>query len=149
MGELKTLITCTPEEFFVQGNRIRKHAAKWLEETNILGIRATMPDDLETIPENASPEEMAVVIKRNKEKIRKQSMTNISAMLDAILEKYPKETVELLGLCCFVEKEDINNYPMRDYLAAFNSLVNDEVVIGFFTSLAALVQTNTSNARKA
>lgn len=149
MGELKTLITCTPEEFFVQANKIRKYAAKWLEETNIMGIRATRPSDLETIPDDASPDEMANILARNKEKIRKQAMTNISKMLDSILEEHPKETLELLGMCCFVEPKDVNKYPMRDYLIAFNSLINDEVVIGFFTSLVALVQTNTSNAPKA
>ena len=148
MGKLKTLATCEPGEFLRQTNRIRKSAEKWITETNIMSIRSKKPD-LEEVPKDASPDVIAAVLERNKEKISQQVRENISSMLDSILEKHPDETLELLALCSFVEPEEVNSHPMREYLEAFTSLINDKAVIGFFTSLLALVQTSTSTASKA
>ena len=148
MSELKTLATCKPSEFLRQTNRIKKSVEKWLTDTDILNIRKRLPV-LEMMPQDASPEERQRIFNHNKALAAEQAKKNLSDMLDAILEKHPDETLELLALCCFVEPYDADNYTVREYLTAFNSLINDEAVIDFFTSLASLGQRNTSNASEA
>lgn len=132
---MKTLASCKPTEFLVQTNRIRKHAEKWLKLTGIMDIRKDVPPPVE----GQSQEERRKVLE---EQIKK----NTSRMLDAALEEHPQETIELLGLMCFVEPENVDDYPISYYLKAFLEVVSDKDVVGFFTSLMKLGQTNTSNA---
>lgn len=148
MSELKTLATCKPSEFLRQTNRIKKSAEKWLTDTDIINIRKRMPV-LEMVPQNGTEEERNAVFNRNKAKAQEQAKANISAMLDAILDDHPDETLELLALCCFVEPENVDDYTVGEYLTAFNSLINDKAVLDFFTSLASLAQMNTLKASKA
>lgn len=148
MSELKTLATCKPSEFLKQTNRIKKAVEKWLTDTDIMNIRKRMPA-AEVVPIDATAEEKASIASKNKKAREEQAIKNASAMLDAIMEEHPDETLEILALCCFVEPGNVDDYPMSSYLEAFNSLINDKAVIGFFTSLASLVQTNTSPASKA
>ena len=148
MSELKTLATCKPSEFLRQTNRIKKAAERWLTNTDIVNIRKRLPAT-EAVPTDASFEERTAIVERNKKLMMEQSKKNISAMLDAILEEHPDETLELLALCCFVEPENVDDYPISDYLAAFNTLINDKAVVNFFTSLVSLGQTVTSTASKA
>lgn len=148
MSELKTLATCKPSEFLRQTNRIKKAVEKWLTDTDILNIRKRKPA-LEMIPLDASETDKLAIIARNKELVYTQAKKNVSEMLDSILEAHPNETLELLALCCFVEPSEADSHTMREYLVAFNSLINDEAVISFFTSLASLAQINTSPVSKA
>lgn len=141
MSELKTLATCDPFEFLSQTSRIKKSVERWLNLTDVLSIRSRTPV-LETASETATVEEKAEIFSRNKEKIRKQGLENFSKMYTAVAEEHPAETVEILALCCFVEPEDARNYSMREYLVAINSLLKDEAVLDFFTSLASLAQRN-------
>lgn len=145
MSELKTLATCKPSEFVRQTNRIKKSVEKWLTDTDIINIRRRMPV-LEAVPADATVEEKAAIFGRNKEQTAKQARKNISAMLDAILEDHPEETLELLGLCCFVEPENVDDHTVSEYLEAFNSLINEKAVIDFFTSLALLARRSTLGA---
>ena len=147
MSELKTLVTCKPTEFLRQTNRIKKSVEKWLTDTDILNIRKRLPA-LEPMPIGASDEERKAVFARNKRLSEEQAKKNVSAMLDAILEEHPEETLELLGLCCFVEPEHVDDYSVSDYLNAFNSIISDRAVIDFFISLASLGQTNTSKVSR-
>ena len=147
MGELKTLVTCKPSEFLRQTNRIKKAVEKWLKDTDIMNIRKRLPS-LEVVAMNATDEERREIAARNKILSEEQAKKNISAMLDAILEEHPQETLELLGLCCFIEPADVDNYKVTDYLNAFNSIINDKAVIDFFISLASLGVKNTSEASK-
>lgn len=148
MSELKTLATCKPSEFLKQTNRIKKAVEKWLTDTDILNIRKRMVP-LEIMPKDASEEDRREIFERNKKATEEQAKKNLSAMLDAILEEHPEETLEVLALCCFVEPEDADNYTVGHYLTAFNSLINDRAVIDFFISLASLAQRDTSSASKA
>lgn len=148
MSELKTLATCKPSEFLRQTNKIKKSVEKWLTDTDILNIRKRLPV-LEVIPKDATQEERNAIFQRNREKSLAQAKENISNMLDAVLEEHPEETLEVLALCCFVEPQNVDDYPMNAYLEAFNSLINDKAVLSFFTSLASLAQMNTSTASKA
>jgi hypothetical protein len=125
---VKNLATCKPTEFLRQTNRIRKYVAQWLDMTGILDIRKDMPE----VDKNASEEEKV-------QAIREQARKNISRMFDAILDEHPTETMTMLGLLCFVEPDDIDNYPIKDYLAAFTEILDSDEVIDFFTALLGTV----------
>lgn len=128
---MKNLANCKPSEFLKQTNRIRKVIAKYLKDTKFAEIRKQMPD----IPEDAtSEEERALIVEQGKK--------NINAWLDIALEEYPDETLEVLGLLCFVEKEDVDNYEVADYLSSFNEIIGNQAVVNFFTSLMRLAETN-------
>lgn len=148
MSELKTLVSCKPSEFLRQTNKIKKSVEKWLTDTDILNIRKRMPA-LEAVPISATEEERKAIAERNKKLTSEQVKKNLSAMLDAILEEHPEETMEILGLCCFVEPDHVDDYKVADYLTALNSLISDKVVLDFFTSLATLGQMNISDVSKA
>ena len=128
---MKNLANCKPSEFLKQTNRIRKVIAKYLKDTKFAEIRKQTPD----IPEDAtSEEERALIVEQGKK--------NINAWLDIALEEYPDETLEVLGLLCFVEKEDVDNYEVADYLSSFNEIIGNQAVVNFFTSLMRLAETN-------
>lgn len=120
---MKTLANCNPIEFLQQTAKIKRKVEKYLKDTGILELRKRMPPDGVTVEE--------------------QSRKNISDMLDLALEQYPRETAELLGLMCFVEPKDIENYKGIDFLTPAIEMLNSEVVISFFTSLTKLGQTDT------
>jgi hypothetical protein len=104
---------------------------------------------LEAVPISATEEERKAIDERNKKLTSEQVKKNLSAILDAILEEHPEETMEILGLCCFVEPDHVDDYKVVDYLTALNSLISDKVVLDFFTSLASLGQMNISDVSKA
>ena len=88
---MKNLANCKPSEFLKQTNRIRKSVSKWLTDTDVLNIRRRMPNTAEDAPEE-----------EKKAAMQKQIKKNLDAMLDAIMDEHPDETLELLGLMCFV-----------------------------------------------
>ena len=124
---MKTLANCTPREFLVQTNKIRKSVAKWLTLTRVLEIRKTQPK----MSEDASDEEKRAALE-------KQVRQNLTSMLDSILEEYPEETAELLGLVCFIEPEDLDNHSMIEILSNFTDILNSKEVMSFFISLMQL-----------
>lgn len=124
---MKTLANCTPKEFLVQTNKIRKSAEKWLSLTKIMEIRKRLPE----VEADASEED-------KKAALEKQVRLNLSTMLDAILDEYPDETAELLGLLCFIDPKDLDNHSMLEILANVTEILNSEEVLSFFTSLAQL-----------
>lgn len=124
---MKNLANCKPSEFLKQTNKIRKSVSKWLTDTDVMNIRRRQP----SIPEGASDEE-------RKKLIEKQVVRNLNAMLDAVLDEHPEETLELLALLCFVEPKDIDKHPITEYLDSFSELISNSSVIGFFTSLTQL-----------
>lgn len=129
---MKTLANCNPREFLVQTNKIRKSVVKWLDETKILEIRANKPQFTEGATE-----------KEKKTATIEQIKTNLSEMLDAMLDEHPEETAELLGLLCFIEPSDLDNHTMPELLNAFTEIINCPEIIGFFTSLMQLAQKST------
>jgi len=132
---MKNLANCKPSEFLRQTNRIRKSVEKWLTETDIMSIRKRMPK----MPDIVTPEE-------RKKLMSEQARKNLSAILDAALEEHPDETLELLALMCFVEPENVDDYPVADYLGAFAELIGNRAVLDFFTSLMQLARTDTFDA---
>ena len=121
---MKTLANCKPSEFLRQTNRARKCAERWMEATDIASIRKRLPE----LNDDMTDEEKQAALE-------KQVKANMSAILDEALEKHPDETLELLALVCFVEPEDVDDYPMVEYIDAANALINNKTVTSFFISL--------------
>lgn len=124
MPKGKNLANCTPKEFAVQTRLIKHAVEKWLTETDVMKIRQTKP----VIPEGATDEEVAKLM-------REQATKNLSAMFDAVMDEHPDETVELLGLLCFVPPAEVDNYPMSYYMDSIGELLSEQSVWNFFTSL--------------
>ncbi len=75
---------------------------------------------------------------------KEQVKKNLTDIFDSILDEHPDETLEVLALCCFIEPENADDYPVSFYLNAATDLMNDEAVISFFTSLLRWGRTNIS-----
>ena len=131
---MKNLANCKPSEFLKQTNKIKHSVEKWLTATDIMNIRKRQPDFVR-VSENSTQEERAKVKKTNDGLMAKQTRENLSAIFDAILDEHPDETLELLALLCFVEPKDVDEHPVEDYLTALTEMLNNQAVIGFFTSL--------------
>ena len=134
---MKTLANCNPLEFLTQTNKIRKSAENWLTLTKVLEIRKHLPE----INPNATAKEAS-------DAFNKQIQKNLSDMLTAVLEEYPKETAELLCLICFIDPKDMENHSMIELLESIREIINNAEVISFFASLARLVLTSTSEPAK-
>lgn len=139
---MKTLVNCTPTEFFVQTNKIRKSAEKWLKDTNILEIRKRAPQGDFVASQGTSEEEIKSSIEKRKAAWAEQAKKNLFDMIGAVCEDYPKETIELMALVCFIDPKDADNHTMSEYLQCINEIIMDDAVMGFFTSLASLGATN-------
>ena len=127
---MKNLANCTPREFLSQTVKIKRAAEAWLTATDISNIRKRMPVLPKDMPKKEKDEALAA-----------QAMAKRSAIVDEIAEKHPEETLELMGLMCFVEPENIDDHPMTDYLMALTEMIGSEAVLGFFTSLMKLART--------
>lgn len=138
---MKTIATCKPSEFLRQTNRLRKSVEKWMRDVDIINIRKRVPV-FDIVPKDATQEQKEEIVKSNKDKADLQAIKNVNDILDAALDKYPDQTLELLALCCFVEPEDVDNHIISEYLDAFSELMNNKSVISFFTSLVQLGQTS-------
>lgn len=135
---MKNLANCTPREFLVQTNKIRKTVAEWLDLTKIMDIRKVAP----VFDEKDTPEE-------RKAKVEAQSKENFAKILDAALEINVDETVNLLGALCFVEPEDVENHTMTEYLGCINEMLSNQEIVAFFTSLMQLANLGGSGSAKA
>lgn len=140
---MKNLANCSPKEFLTQTNKIRKAVAKWLKLTDILNLREEAPK-FEPLPKGATAEEIDAHMKEYRKLVSESTSRSMNNILDAVMDKHPDETIELLALVCFVEPKDVNNHTVTEYLQTINELVSNDVVIDFFTSLARLVRNNTS-----
>lgn len=132
---MKNLANCKPSEFLIQTNKIRKSVAKWIEVTDIMNIRKEVP----VITDDMTEDE-------RRDAVSRQIKSNISKILDSILDEHPMETLELLALMCFVDPKDVDNYPISEYIDSITELINNDSVISFFTSLARLDSRTTSIA---
>lgn len=135
---MKNLANCKPSEFLKQTNRIRKSVENWLKITDVMNIRKRMPEGMPEITKDMSKDEARAVLKKRQEMMAEQSQRNLKAMLDAMLDSHPDETLEVLALCCFVEPEDVDNYSVSEYLLSINELLADNNVRDFFTFVMSL-----------
>ena len=141
---MKNLANCKPSEFLKQTSLFRKSDARWLDITEILKIRKRLPQ-LTPVTGDMTADEKMKVVAENKRKSDEQMQKNAMAILEAILDDHPDETLELLALLCFIDPEDVDNYSVEEYLTAFSELISNQAVINFFISLARLGNLNTLN----
>lgn len=134
---MKTLATCSPLEFLVHTNKIRRSVESWLTLTKVMEIRKRLPE----LPQRAKPEDV-------KKARQEQAKKNFSSILDSVLEEHPQETAELLGMLCFIEPDDLENHSMLEIISSVNELIASPEVLSFFTSLMQLVRTVTSDTAK-
>lgn len=127
---MKNLANCTPREFLRQTVKIRRAVENWLKLTDVLNIRKKLPE----MPPDLTPDE-------RKKRVSEQASANLALMVDAIADEHPDETAELLGLLCFVEPENVDDYPMSAYMGAVAEMMANEDVMRFFTSLVQLART--------
>lgn len=139
------LANCKPSEFLKQTYKIKKSVEKWLKVTDIANIRKEMPK-LTPISKDLSDEERREIFEENRNKVREQTTKNAMAILDEVMDKHADETLEILALCCFIEPNEVDNYPIDFYLKNFTEIISNKTVIDFFISLAQLGQMNTPNA---
>ncbi len=137
---MKNLANCTPSEFLKQTNLIKKSVEKWLKATDIMEIRKRMPSGMPEVTADMSTSEKQKVLEKRQKMLREQSNKNLSAILDAMLEEHPQETLEVLALCCFVEPEKVDDNPMSYYLRSVYEMIDDDAVKDFFTLLMSLAQ---------
>lgn len=141
---MKNLANCTPTEFLTQTNKIRKSVYGWLKLTDIMNIRQKRPK-LTPLTNEMTDEERAQVILDNKEAMKEQARENFSLMLDKMLDDYPEQTLEVIGLINFIDKSELDNYKMVDLMANTLEMLEDEAVMGFFGLLMRLGSKNTSS----
>ena len=134
---MKNLATCKPSEFVAQTAKIKNAVADWIDKIDLMAIRATQPV-YKTLPADATAEQRAAVINENAEIERKQTMANINKILDNMLAVHPKETLDVLALCCFVEPSDVDNHTMDEYLDCIMEMMQNKSVLNFFSLLAQL-----------
>lgn len=139
---MKTLANCTPSEFLKQTTKLRKAAARWLKDTDIINIRKRIPI-FTMVPKDATPEQKTEIVRENEKLKTEQALKNFDAILEAAFELHPDETLEILALCCFVDPEHVDDHPMTFYLSAFTEIIQDKAIMSFFTSLTQLVQSAT------
>lgn len=152
---MKTLANCNAVDFLTQTNKIRKAVAKWLTDTDILNIRKNVPEmpKLKPLeyPKDVSDEEKEKLFEeyqKEQEKVleghekakREQVKKNLMEMLDKALDEFPMETLEILGMVCFVDKKDLEKTKGIDLLNGAMDAFADDEVVRFFTSLVSLEQ---------
>lgn len=134
---MKNLATCKPSEFVAQTAKIKTAVANWMDAIDLMKIRAIQPK-YEVLPMDATPEQRAEVIKKNAELQKKQTMENLSKILDNMLAEHPQETLEVLALCCFVEPEHVDDYTIDEYMQCIMDMMQNKSVINFFSLLAQM-----------
>lgn len=134
---MKNLATCKPSEFVAQTAKIKGAVANWVEVIDLMAIRATQPP-YEAIPLDSTPEQRAAIIKKNGELQKEQTMKNLNKILDNMLVSHPKETLDVLALCCFVEPERVDDYTIDEYMNCIMEMMQNKSVMNFFSLLAQM-----------
>lgn len=135
---LKNLANCKPTEFVKQTVRIKKSVEKWLEATDIINIMQKKPEKLEKLTDDMNIDERQAAFDRNNEISDKLAKEKISKAFDAMFEKHPDETLEILALSCFVEPEEVDTHTIDEYFSAWNEMLNNSSTISFFISFIRL-----------
>lgn len=138
---LKNLATCTPKEFLVQTNRIRKLAKTWLIDTGVLNIRKTVQDLADGVADEIGDANDENDIKN---KATKAVIDRLDDILEKLLDTDVDKTVELLCYCCFVPPKDADKHQMWEFMESISEMMSNEAVLGFFMSLVGLTRMTTS-----
>ena len=132
---MKNLATCKPTEFVAQTAKIKNAVADWVKVIDLMKIRSTQPH-YEDIPIDSTPEQQDEIIRRNAEAKKNQITVNLNKILDNMLVEHPKETLDVLALCCFVEPEHVDDYTIDEYMECIMEMLQNKSVMNFFLLLA-------------
>lgn len=121
---MKNLANCNPIEFMQQTYKIAKRVKELNAETHFLDIRKHQPDLTGKETE-----------KEKKEAMSKQGQKNLWDMYECLMENSPREAAEILGLMCFIEPEEIENYKGLNFMSDAIELLKSKEVNDFFLSL--------------
>lgn len=69
-----------------------------------------------------------------------QGLEIIDRILELFFSKKPKETLEIIGLCCFVEPEKLSEYNSMELLSYVPKILTDPNVRRFFSSLLQILK---------
>lgn len=125
---MKNLANCDTVEFVSQGYKVIDAAKDLIAETQVLEIRKRLP----VLTGEETPEEKA-------EKVRAQAKKNLFDMLGCLMRDNPEKTAQVLGLCCFIEPEDIKNHKGIEFIAPVTELLASREVLDFFSSLTSQI----------
>lgn len=120
---MKTIANLSGVEFLRAINRTRHAVEKLMKTTDVLNIWKKNP----TFKGDETPEEM-------QEKQRNQIKSNLSDILDSLLEKHPEETYECIMALCVREEGEPEPDGIELVMAAFN-LISDKRVVDFLLQL--------------
>lgn len=134
---MKNLATCKPSEFIAQTAKIKNAVKNWVEVIDLMKIRSNQPV-YKPYPIDATAEERALIAKENAEIKQKQLVDNLNKIFDNMLVLHPKETLDVLALCCFVEPSEVDNYTMDEYMECIMEMLQNKSVVNFFSLLAHL-----------
>lgn len=93
------------------------------KETQFLEIRKRRPN-VEGLSE-----------KEKKEALLKQGTENLWAMYEKLSTDAPEKTTELIGLCCFIEPDEIESHTGIELATSAMELFRSKEVLDFFQSL--------------
>lgn len=120
----KTLANCTLYEFLRQANKIRKAVGDYYTECNFGEIIKRKPE----FPVGADEATMQKIAKDFR-------MKQISDCLDVCLETNVEKTVEVIGLMCFMNKEEAEKMPANVFMGLALELISSQEVIDFFSKM--------------
>ena len=129
----KTLLTCTPREFLVQTNRMKKAVEQWATATDIKKLFSQKADGIESLTGDETRD--TAIKERNTERVQAQRRLNLSAIMDAALEEHTDETLEIIAMMFFMSVEELNKLQAREMMVSLNAMLNDEAIVGFFSTL--------------
>lgn len=120
----KTLANCTTIEFLRQANKIRKAVGNYYDECDFGEILKRKPD----FPMNTTFEQKTEIA-------RKFRREQINEILDICLETNVEKTVEIIGLMCFMTKEEAENTKANILLGLALELISSQEVVDFFSKM--------------
>lgn len=120
----KTLANCTLYEFLRQANKIRKAVGDYYTECNFGEIIKRKPE----FPVGADEATMQKIAKDFR-------MKQISDCLDVCLETNVEKTVEVIGLMCFMNKEEAEKMPANVFMGLALELISSQEVLDFFSKM--------------
>ena len=127
----KTLLTFTPREFLAQTNKMKHAVEKWAKLTDIKNIMKRRPK-IEALTGSDADKDIKA---RNADSAQKQGLINLSDLCDAALDKHLDETLEVIALMFFMTPDELDHIESREMLSELNKMLNDEAIVGFFSSV--------------
>jgi hypothetical protein len=120
----KTLANCTTIEFLRQANKIRKAVGNYYDECDFKSILGRKPD----FPFNSTVEQKEEIAS----KFRREQIDEI---LDICLDANAEKTVEIIGLMCFMTKEEAESTKANILLGLALELISSQEVVDFFSKM--------------